>query len=62
MPATPLDSLTLTQVGGASIFGWDGLHEINNTFELIKGDTDRVLLSMNETDGCDLNLDTTNPN
>ena len=60
MPATPLESVGLTHVGDASIFEqWDGFHEINDTFELIKNDTDRVLLSISETAGCDLNLDTT---
>jgi hypothetical protein len=60
MPATPLESVGLTHVGDASIFEqWDGFHEINDTFELIKNDTDRVLLSISETAGCDINLDTT---
>jgi hypothetical protein len=59
MPATPLDSIGLTQVGGASIFAWEGGHEISNMFELIKGDTDRVMIALSETSGCDLNLDLT---
>ena len=60
MPATPRESVGLTSVGGRSIFdGWGGGHEISNTFELIKADTDRVMLALNETDGLDLNLDTT---
>lgn len=62
MPSLPSSSTVQYTISGnntTDVYMFDGVHDVKDDFSLVDTETDSVILALNTTDGCDINLATT---